>query len=143
MELIVGEGADQAVDHTRIGYLDEVKRLTSGKGPELILEMLANINLAADMDLVAKYGRIIVIGNRGEITINPRVAMMKELDIRGIALWNATPEQVKPIMHDILAGVAEGAIRPIIGREMPLADAAAAHVAVLQPGSYGKIVLVP
>ena len=73
----------------------------------------------------------------------PRVAMMKELDIRGIALWNATPEQVKPIMQDILAGVAEGAIRPIIGREMPLADAAAAHVAVLQPGSYGKIVLVP
>ena len=143
MELIVGEGADQAVDHTRNGYLDEVKRLTGGKGPELILEMLANINLAADMDLVAKYGRIIVIGNRGEITINPRVAMMKELDIRGIALWNATPEQVKPIMHDILAGVPEGAIRPIIGREMPLADAAAAHVAVLQPGSYGKIVLVP
>jgi NADPH2:quinone reductase len=95
------------------------------------------------MDLVAKYGRIIVIGNRGEITINPRVAMMKELDIRGIALWNATPEQVKPMMQDILAGVAEGAIRPIIGREMPLADAAAAHVAVLQPGSYGKIVLVP
>ena len=143
MELIVREGADQAVDHTKNGYLDEVKRFTSGKGPELILEMLANINLAADMDLVAKYGRIIVIGNRGEITINPRVAMMKELDIRGIALWNATPEQVKPMMQDILAGVAEGAIRPIIGREMPLADAATAHVAVLQPGSYGKIVLVP
>src|SRR5215468_7905963 len=99
MELIVREGADQAVDHTRNGYLDEVKRLT-GKGPELILEMLANINLAADMDLVAKYGRIIIIGNRGEITINPRVAMMKELDIRGIALWNATPEQVKPMMQD-------------------------------------------
>jgi NADPH2:quinone reductase len=105
--------------------------------------MLANINLAADMDLAAKYGRIIIIGNRGEITINPRVAMMKELDIRGVALWNAPPEQVKPMMQDILAGVAEGAIRPIIGREMPMADAAAAHVAVLQPGSYGKIVLVP
>ena len=42
--------------------------------------MLANVNLAADMDLAAKFGRIIVIGNRGEITVNPRVAMMKELD---------------------------------------------------------------
>jgi NADPH2:quinone reductase len=105
--------------------------------------MLANVNLAADMDLAAKYGRIIVIGNRGEITINPRVAMMKELDIRGIALWNATPEQVKLMMEDILAGVAAGALRPIIGREMPLAEAAAAHVAVLQPGAYGKIVLIP
>jgi NADPH:quinone reductase len=143
LELIVKEGADLAVDHTKKGHLDEVKRFTDGKGPELILEMLANVNLAADMDLAAKYGRIVVIGNRGEITINPRVAMMKELDIRGIALWNATPEQVRPMMKDILAGVAAGALRPVIGKEMPLAEAAAAHVAVLQPGAYGKIVLVP
>lgn len=143
LELIVKEGADHAVDHTKEGYLDEVKRLTGGKGPELILEMLANINLAADMDLAAKYGRIIVIGNRGETAINPRVAMMKELDIRGIALWNVMPEQVQPMMKDILEGVAAGALRPIIGREMPLSQAAAAHVAVLEPGAYGKIVLVP
>jgi NADPH2:quinone reductase len=143
LELIVKEGADYAVDHSKQGYLDEVKRTTGGKGPELILEMLANVNLAADMDLAAKYGRIVVIGNRGEITINPRVAMMKELDIRGIALWNATPAQVKLMMKDILTGVAEGAVRPVIGREMPLAEAAAAHVAVLEPGAYGKIVLVP
>jgi NADPH2:quinone reductase len=143
LDLIAREGADQAVDHTRKGYLDEVKRLCGGQGPQLILEMLANVNLAADMDLVAKYGRIIIIGNRGETTINARVAMMKELDIRGIALWNATPEQVAPIMKGILAGVAAGALKPVVGREMPLAEAAAAHVAVLQPGAYGKIVLVP
>jgi NADPH2:quinone reductase len=143
LELILKEGADYAVDHSRQGYLDEVKRATGGKRPELTLEMLANVNLAADMDLAAKYGRIVVIGNRGEITINPRVAMMKELDIRGIALWNATPEQVRPMMKEILAGVAEGAVRPVIGREMPLAETAAAHVAVLEPGAYGKIVLVP
>ena len=143
LALIAEEGAQLAVDHTRAGYLDEVRAFTGGAGPDLILEMLANVNLAADMDLVAKYGRIIVIGNRGEITINPRVAMMKELDIRGIALWNATQAQVKPMMQDIMAGVAEGALRPIIGREMPLADAAAGHVAVLAPGAHGKIVLVP
>ena len=143
LDLILNEGADHAVDHTKDGYLDEIKGYTEGKGPELILEMLANVNLAADMDLAAKFGRIIVIGNRGEITITPRVAMMKELDIRGIALWNATPEQVKPMMQDILAGAADGTLRPIIGRQVPLTDAAAAHVAVLEPGAYGKIVLVP
>lgn len=143
LALIAAEGAQLAVDHTRAGYLDKVRDFTGGAGPDLVLEMLANVNLAADMDLVAKYGRIIVIGNRGEITVNPRVAMMKELDIRGIALWNATPAQVKPMMQDIMAGVAEGALRPVIGREMPLADAAAGHVAVLAPGAHGKIVLVP
>jgi NADPH2:quinone reductase len=143
LELIRKEGADLAVDHGREGYLVEVKTFTGGRGPDLILEMLANKNLAADMDLVAKFGRIIVIGNRGEITVNPRVAMMKELDIRGIALRNASREQVPPMMEDILAGVAEGALRPVVGREMPLADAASAHVAVLEPGAHGKIVLVP
>ena len=143
LELILREGADHAVDHTKPGYIEEVKTLTANKGPELILEMLANVNLAADMDLAAKYGRIIVIGNRGDITITPRVAMMKELDIRGIALWNATHAQMKPIMQDILAGVSEGTLRPIIGREMPLSEASAAHIAVLEPGAYGKIVLIP
>lgn len=143
LELIRAEGADLAVDHGKEGYLDEVRAFTDGRGPELILEMLANVNLAADMDLAAKFGRIVVIGNRGEITVNPRVAMMKELDIRGIALWNATAEQVAPMVADILAGVAEGALRPIVGRQMPLAEAAAAHVVVLEPGAHGKIVLVP
>lgn len=143
LELIRSEGADLAVNHTADGYLDEVRKFTGGAGPEMILEMLANVNLAADMDLAARYGRIIVIGCRGEVSINPRVAMMRELDVRGIALWNATREQMRPIMEDILAGVAEGALRPIIGREMSLSEAAAAHRAVLEPGAYGKIVLVP
>ncbi len=143
LDLIRAQGADHVVDHTQEGYLDEVTQATGGKGPELILEMLANVNLAADLDLVAKYGRIVVIGNRGEITISPRVAMMKELDIRGIALWNVTAEQMAPIMQDILAGAANGTLRPVIGREMPLAEAAASHVAVLESGIGGKIVLVP
>jgi len=143
LDLIRAEGADHAVDHSKERYIDEVTQLTGGNGPELILEMLANVNLAVDMDLAAKNGRIVIIGNRGEITINPRVAMMKELDIRGIALWNASAEQVALMMEDILNGVAEGKVRPIIGRQMPLAEAAAAHVAVLEPGAHGKIVLVP
>src|SRR6516225_10916049 len=122
LELVRAEGVDHAVNHTEAGYMNDVRRVTGGNGPELILEMLANVNLAADMDLAAKYGRIIVIGNRGEITVNPRVAMMKELDIRGIALWNATAAQIEPIMRDILAGVGEGSLRPVVGRQMPLSE---------------------
>ncbi len=142
MELVLQEGADYAVNHSEPGYLDSVRAQTEGAGPDIILEMLANVNLAADMEIAAMHGRIIVIGNRGEITINPRLAMMKELDIRGIMLWNVTEAQVSEIMQDILAGVAEGALRPVVGREMPLREAAAAHVAVVESGNAGKIVLV-
>ena len=141
-QLILDEGADHAVDHTNDGYVEEVRKLSNG-GPQIILEMLANVNLATDLDLLAKYGRVIVIGNRGEITINARVAMMKELDIRGIALFNASPEEARAIVADLLAGLADGSLKPVIGREMPLAEAAASHKAVLEPGAYGKIVLVP
>ncbi len=142
-QLILDEGADHAVDHTTEGYLDEVKSLTGGNGPEIILEMLANINLASDLDLVAKYGRVIVIGNRGEITINPRMTMMKELDVRGLALFNGSLAQMEEIVTDLLAGLADGSLRPVVGREMPLTEAAKSHEAVLEPGAYGKIVLVP
>jgi NADPH2:quinone reductase len=143
LELVRAEGADHAVNHTEEGYMNEVRRFTGGKGPELILEMLANVNLAADMDVAAKFGRIIVIGNRGEVTINPRVVMAKELDIRGIVLWNVTATQVKSMMREILAGVADGSLRPVVGREMRLSEAAEAHRAVLEHGVDGKIVLIP
>jgi len=141
-QLVLKQGADHVVDHTEQNYADKVKTLTKGAGPALILEMLANINLATDLELVAKYGRIVVIGNRGEVTINPRLAMMKELDVVGIALFNATREQMIQINQDLVTGLTDGSLAPVIGREMPLAEAAAAQIAVLEPGAQGKIVLV-
>ncbi|MEM7188596.1 MAG: NADPH:quinone reductase, partial [Pseudomonadota bacterium] len=62
LKLVTDEGADHAVDHNAEGYLDQVRELTGGNGPALILEMLANVNLAKDLELVGKYGRIIIIG---------------------------------------------------------------------------------
>jgi NADPH2:quinone reductase len=135
------EGVDLAVDHGETGYLDKVRAATAGKGPDLILEMLANVNLAADMDLAAAFGRIVIIGCRGEATIAPRVAMMKELDILGTAVWNAPRALVGTALDDIAGGLADGSLRPVVGQRLALAEAAEAHRAVLRPGTAGKIVL--
>jgi len=143
LELVRQQGATHALDHSQDGYLDAIGELTGGEGPDLILEMLANVNLAQDMDVVAKYGRIVVIGNRGPVEINARVAMMKELDIRGIALFNATPEETADLHAALGRGLADGSLKPVIGKELPLAEAVEAHHAVLRPGAYGKIVLMP
>jgi len=105
--------------------------------------MLANVNLQKDLERVARYGRIVIIGNRGEVTINARLAMMKELDVRGIALWNVEAGLLRQIMADVLVGVADGSLKPVIGKSMSLSEAAAAHVAVLEPGAKGKLILVP
>lgn len=143
VDLVLQEGADYAVNHAQSGYLEAVVAASGGKGPDIILEMLANVNLAADMEIAAPQARILIIGNRGEIRINPRAMMMKELDIRGIMLWNAAEEQLAAIMSDILAAAAEGKLRPKVGRELPLSEAAKAHEFVVQDGNAGKVVLVP
>lgn len=142
-QMVLEQGAHHAVDHTRDGYIEEVREVTGGAGPNLILEMLANINLAKDLDVVAKYGRIVIIGNRGEIQVNPRMTMMKNLDVVGLALPNATDDEMARIHAGIRAGLESGVLNPVIGREMSLDDAVAAHHAVLEPGAFGKIILKP
>lgn len=143
LTLINAQGVDLAVDHTSENYADEIMAFTNGNGVDLTLEMLANVNLATDLDLAAKYGRVVIIGNRGEVTINPRSTMMKELDVMGMALWNVSSEQAKPIMEDLIKGLEDDSLKPITGKEIPLADAAKAHEYVLVPGAHGKVILVP
>ena len=59
---------------------------------DIILEMLANVNLSHDTKLLAQNGRVIVIGSRGEATINPReVLMARRASIRAFTLWAVTP----------------------------------------------------
>ena len=142
-KLVAEHGAHHVLDHTASDYGAKVMEITEGRGADVILEMLANVNLQRDLDLVARFGRIVIIGNRGTIEINPRGTMSKDATITGLALWNATAAELQAIMAAITAGLANGTLQPVVGREFPLAEAAAAHTAVLEPGAYGKIVLVP
>jgi NADPH2:quinone reductase len=141
--LVREQGAHHVLDHTAPDYLAEVGRLTGGRGADVIIENLANVNLQKDLDVVARHGRIVVIGNRGTIEINPRGTMSKDATILGLSLPNATPDELASIHAALIAGLANGTLRPVVGRELPLKDAAAAHTAVLEPGAYGKIVLIP
>jgi NADPH2:quinone reductase len=143
LDLIKKEGAHYCFDHTKAGYPEEILRATGGRGADVILEMLANVNLATDLKLLAMRGRIIVIGNRGEVTINPRELMGRRGSIRGFTLWAATETEAAEIHAAIAAGLGNGTLRPIVGKEMPLKDAAIAHQEVLAPGAFGKIALIP
>ena len=143
LELIKKEGAHLAFDHTKAGYAEEIMKATGGRGVDVILEMLANVNLATDLKLLALRGRVIVIGNRGEITINPRELMARRAAVRGFTLWAATDAESREIHAAIAAGLENGTLRPIVGKEIPLKDASVAHQDVMAPGAFGKIVLVP
>ena len=141
--LVLEQGAHHVLDHTRAGYLDELVPLTGGRGPDLILEMLANVNLQRDLEVVGPGGRIVVIGNRGTIEINARVAMNKNADIRGMMLAGASPRERAGIHTALQEGLRNGTLRPVVGEEIPLGEAPRAHEAVMAPGHRGKVVLVP
>ncbi|MGH7353784.1 MAG: NADPH:quinone reductase [Candidatus Rokuibacteriota bacterium] len=141
--LVAEQGAHHVLDHGRPDYLDELTRLTGGRGPDIILEMLANVNLQKDLGVIAPRGRIVVIGNRGTVEINARLAMNKDAAILGMALYHATPAQVVGIHAALVEGLRAGTLRPVIAQEVPLGQASRAHEAVLEPGHHGKIVLVP
>jgi NADPH:quinone reductase len=136
-------GAHHVLNHRDKDYLQQVMPLTDNAGVDVVLEMLANVNLDNDLDVIARNGRIVVIGNRGRIEIDPRKAMARDGAILGMTLFNATPEELRDIHAGLVAGLENGSLNPVVGKEFPLADAAKAHVAVMEPGAYGKIVLVP
>jgi NADPH2:quinone reductase len=136
------------LDHTADGYLDQVLSLTGGRGVEVILEMLANVNLGHDLEVLARGGRVAAIGNRGPgnqgtVSINPRAVMQRDAAILGISLGNASEREVASMHAALVAGLASGTLRPVIGQEFPLAEAAKAHHAVMEGRAYGKIVLLP
>lgn len=141
--LVLEQGAHYVLDHTAPNYLKELTDLTGGRSPDIILEMLANVNLQNDLGIIAMRGRIVVIGNRGGIEINARLAMNKDAAIIGMALGHATPAQLAGIHAALVEGLRNGTLRPVIGQELPLAQAPRAHQAVMEPGHHGKIVLVP
>lgn len=136
-------GADEAFDHRAPDYLAQILKATGGRGVNVILEMLANVNLGKDLTILAPHGRVVVIGSRGPVEINPRDAMARDADIRGMVLPNTPPDELAEIHAALVAGLETGKLRPVIGKEMPLAEAAQAHVAVMASGALGKIVLVP
>src|SRR6202521_323269 len=143
IDLAKREGAHQVFDHSKAGYQEEILKASGGRGVDIVLEMLANVNLSADLKLLAIDGRVIIIGNRGEITINPRDLMLRRASAPGLTLWAITPAEEAEIHAGLIAGLENGTLRPVVGKELPLADAVRAHKEILEPGASGKIVLIP
>jgi NADPH2:quinone reductase len=136
-------GAQHALDHHSPDYLKEVMDLTQGKGVNLILEMLANVNLGKDLTVLAKFGRVVVIGSRGKVEIDPRDTMTRDADIRGMTLFNVNDQDYEAIHHGIVTALEKGKLKPIVDMKLPMAEAARAHQLVIEGDSHGKIVLLP
>ena len=136
------QGAHEVFDHRAPEHFEQIMKATDGLGVDVIVEMLANVNLGKDLTILAKGGRVVIIGSRGPVEIDPRNTMQRDADVRGMILPNTPPKQMESIHAALVAGLENGTLRPVIGKEFPLADAAQTHRAVMESGALGKIVLV-
>src|SRR4029434_10824825 len=136
------QGAQEVFDHRAPDHFEQIMKSTDGRGVDVIVELLANVNLGKDLTILAKGGRVAIIGSRGRVEIDPRDAMQRDVDLRGMVLPNTPPAEMASIHAALVAGLENGTLRPAIGREFSLAEAPQAHRAVMEPGALGKIVLV-
>jgi NADPH2:quinone reductase len=136
------QGAHEVFDHNEPDHFEQIMNATSGRGVDVIVELFANVNLGKDLTILAKGGRVAIIGSRGPVEINPRDTMQREVDLRGMQLPNTPPAEMASIHAALVAGLENGTLCPVIGKEFSLAEAARAHHAVTQAGAMGKIVLV-
>ena len=142
VNLIKSVGCDEGFIHNKKGYFEDVKK----SGPyDLIVEVIANINLANDLSAVAKNGKVVIVGSRGEVKINPRDIMVKEVDVRGLFLTAQTLTQKRQAVAKLTAGLSQGTIKPVVSEVLALDQAARAHVRVIEreEGIIGKIILRP
>jgi NADPH2:quinone reductase len=143
MQIVRERGADVVLNHRDPNYLDAVMPATDGRGVNIVLEMAAHLNLDRDLTVLAYGGRVVIIGNRGRIEIDPRGTMGRDAAVMGMLLFNTSPAELASIHAAIVAGLGNGTLNPLVNREFPLTDAARAHEAIHEPGAFGKIVLVP
>lgn len=141
--LIADLGADAVFDHTDEDHLGEIREFTGGKGVDVIVEMLANVNLERDFEAIAMFGRIVIVGNRGSLNFTPRLAMTNETTIYGMSLFNSSQDARDEIHSAIFEGLSSGNLSPVVSQTFSLADSPAAHKAVIESHTLGKIVVVP
>lgn len=140
--LLQKQGADLVFDHHHPGYHQDILESTNQAGVDVILELLANVNLGRDIPLVSHGGCIVVVGCRGPVQIQPRDLMMREADIRGAMILHAPSGVLARVHNDMLSGLTDGSIKPVVRATFELEQARQAAELQLLPGACGKVVHV-
>ena len=140
-------GADHAINYKTSDFAEEVKKLTAGKGVNVILDMVAGSYVAREIECLADDGRMAIIAVQGGIKaeINAGLVLRKRLTITGstlrprsLAFKTAIAQALKEKIWPFLAS---GAIKPVIHSTFAAADAAKAHMLMESNQHIGKIVL--
>jgi NADPH:quinone reductase len=140
-------GLHHGICVSKASFAGEVMSLSGGRGANLVLELIGGDYLREDLACVTSEGRIVLVGLLGgaSVTLDLGTMLRQRVLLRGTVLRSRPLEQKLDAMQGFARHVvpllATGALRPIVDRVLPLADAAAAHAYVEQNQSFGKVVL--
>ena len=143
----VALGADHAINHKSSDFVEEVKKLTNGKGVNVILDMVAGSYIAREVECLAEDGRLVIIAVQGGVKaeFNAGMVLRKRLSITGSTLRPRSLEFKTAIASALKLKVwplvANGTIKPVIHSTFAAADAAKAHALMESMQHIGKIVL--
>ena len=143
----LAHGADHAIDYRNQDFVAEVARITEGKGVNLVLDMVAGDYVPRNLQCLAEDGRHVTIAVQGgtRAEINMAQLMVRRLTLTGSTLRPRSTQFKALVAQEILQNVwplvEEGALRPVMDRAFPLAEAAAAHARMEAGEHIGKIVL--
>jgi NADPH2:quinone reductase len=140
-------GARDVILYTQSDFVAEAKRLTGGKGVDLILDGVGKTTFAGDLEAVRTRGTVVIFGaSSGPADpIVPNSLMGRALTVSGGSLGNflTTREELLRRTGDLFAGLREGWLKLTIERTLPLAQAAEAHRLIESRTTSGKLVLTP
>ena len=139
MELVKEAGVESVFDHTQEGYLDAVNAAMGGI--DVVLENAAHFNLGKDLPLLARGGRVAVVGSRGSVEVNPRDTMSREATVVGVMLGLATEAESRETRAAVQGGLRAGWLRPVVGKVFRLQEAAQAQKEIIEGKALGKMVL--
>lgn len=141
-------GAEHAINYRRDDFVEVVGKLTSGRGVDLILDMVAGEYMTRNMASLAVGGRLVLIGLMGgwKTELDLRRIITHRLTLTGSSLRPRTPAEkgdiAAALRRDVWPLLESGRVKPIIHRTFPLKEAAAAHALMESSAHIGKIVLV-
>jgi NADPH2:quinone reductase len=141
-------GLDDGINYARSDWVTEARRLTEGRGVDVIVDSVGGITLQASLAALAYRGRCVSVGDAGRTPA-------ESLDISNMRPNNQSligyflgaellmSPRARPMINGLLEDVARGELRVVVDREYPLADAAAAHAYIESRQSFGRVLLIP
>jgi len=140
MDVVSRCGAHHVFNHNHKSY--EKKMVDHIGCFDVIIEHLANINLGHDVQMLKEKARVMVVGCRGGVNINPRHLMMPEASITGVALGTTSPQEWARMGAAIVAGIESGWVNPVINKEYAMDEVQQVHYDIIHSkGAKGKLVL--